>query len=152
MAAQPRIPAFVRIFDPLAGRLLRMGARLGPNALLTVPGRRTGELRTTPVALVEVGGRRWIAGTFGDVNWVRNLRAAGKGTITVGGRTERLQAVELSRGEAESFFADILGPYVRRSPFAGWMLRSLLHARDVIDDPHEAAERHPVFELHATEA
>lgn len=151
MAAQPRIPAFVPIFNPLAHRLLRMGARLGPNALLTVRGRRTGELRTTPVALVEVGGRRWIAGTFGDVNWVRNLRAARAGTITVGGRTERLRAVELDRGEAESFFADVLGPYVRRTPLARWMLGSLLAARDIIEDPHLAAERHPVFELHAAE-
>ena len=151
MAAQPRIPFFVPIFNPIAHRLLRLGALLGPNALLSVRGRRTGQLRTTPVALVEVGGRRWIAGPFGDVNWVRNLRAAGEGTLTIGRRMEQLRAVELNRGEAESFFADVLGPYVRRTPLGRWMLGSVLHARDILDDPHGAAERIPVVELHAAE-
>ena len=148
MAAQPRIPSFVPIFNPIARRLLRFGPILGPNALLTVRGRKSGELRTTPVALVEVGGRRWIASPFGEVNWVRNLRAAGEGTLTVGRRTERLRAVQLDMGEAESFFTDVLGPYVRRTPGGRLILGSVLGARDILDDPHGAAGRHPVFELH----
>ena len=53
-----RVPFFVPIFNPIARRLLGAGVPLGPNALLTVRGRRTGAPRTTPVALVELKGRR----------------------------------------------------------------------------------------------
>ena|SRR5579859_2824670 len=151
MPTPPRIPSFVPIFNPIAQRLLRLGARLGPNALLSVRGRLTGELRTTPVAVVEVDGRRWVIGTFGEVNWVRNLRAAREGVLTVGRRTERLRAVELNPGQAESFFADVIGPYIRKLPLGRWMIGSVLHARDILDDPHAAAAHHPVFELHAFE-
>src|SRR4051812_42696352 len=81
-----RVPGFVPVFNPVASRLLRLGRLLGPNALLTVRGRKSGEPRTTPVALVEVKGRRWVIGTFGDTHWVRNLRAAGEASILVGRR------------------------------------------------------------------
>ena len=83
---RPRIPRIVPIFNPIARRLLGLGLPLGPNALLTVRGRKTGQPRTTPVALVEIGGRRWVVGTFGEVNWVRNLRVAREAGLAVGQR------------------------------------------------------------------
>src|SRR5256885_11207162 len=112
--AGTRVPFFVPLFNPIARRLLRVGVPLGPNALLTVRGRKSGQPRTTPVALVEVGGRRWVIGTFGEVNWVRNLRAAGEASLAVGQRQLQVHAVELTRDEAEGFFSEVLGPYVRR--------------------------------------
>jgi deazaflavin-dependent oxidoreductase (nitroreductase family) len=147
MAVQTRVPSFVPFFNPIARRLLRLGPLLGPNALLGVRGRKSGQLRSTPVALVEVDGRRWIIGTFGETNWVRNLRAAGEGTLTIGRHTEPVRAVELDRAQTGSFFADTLGPFVRGMPLGAWLLGSVLHARDILDDPHDAAQRHPVFEL-----
>lgn len=144
-----RIPFLVPLLNPIALRLLRLGVPIGPNALLTVRGRKSGLMRTTPVALVEVGGRRWVIAPFGDVNWVRNLRTAGKATLTVGRRQEPVRAVELTRNQAAAFFTEILGPYVRRLPLGRWLLGSVLHARDILDDPHGAAGRHPAFELHA---
>jgi deazaflavin-dependent oxidoreductase (nitroreductase family) len=152
MATELRVPTLVPVFNRVARRVLRLGAFMGPNALLTVRGRRTGEPRTTPVAVVEVDGRRWIIGTFGPVNWVRNLRAAGEGALAVGRRTERVRAVELERGEAESFFADVVGPRVGGTAFGRWMLRSVLHAGEILDEPGRAAERRPVFELHPVES
>lgn len=148
-ARRPRVPGFVPIFNPIARRLMRWGVPIGPNALLTVRGRRTGLLRTTPVAVVEVGGTRWIVGTFGEVSWVHNLRAAGEGVLAVGRRREQVRGRELTPGEVESFFADVLGPYIRSQRLGRWMIGSLLQAPDILDDPHGAAERHPVFELHA---
>ncbi len=73
-----QVPSFVSVFSPLALRLIRRGVPLGPNALLTVRGRKSGLMRTNPVAVLARGGRRWVIGTFGEVNWVRNLRAAGE--------------------------------------------------------------------------
>ena len=147
MVAQPRLPFFVPIINPLARRLLRLGPLMGPNALLTVRGRKSGQPRTTPVAVVESGGRRWIIGTFGDVNWVRNLRAAGRATVTVGRRSQDVDAVELDHDQATSFFAGVLGPDVGRTALGRWMLGSFLQARDILDDPGGAARRRPVFEL-----
>ena len=147
---KPRVPSFVPIFNRIARLLMRLGVPLGPNALLSVRGRKTGLVRTTPVATIAVDGRRWIIGTFGEVNWVRNVRATGEAVLTTGRRKESVQALELDRDETESFFAEVLGPYVRRLPLGRWLLGSVLNARDILEDPHGAAERHPVFELHAS--
>jgi deazaflavin-dependent oxidoreductase (nitroreductase family) len=121
---------------------------MGPNALLTVRGRTSGLPRTTPVALVVIGGHRWAIGTFGEVNWVRNLRAAGEATLTINRRAEPVRAVELSPQEAASFFKDVLTPYVNRVPMAGFILGTVLGARELIADPDGAAQRHSVFEFH----
>jgi deazaflavin-dependent oxidoreductase (nitroreductase family) len=119
---------------------------MGPNALLTVRGRSTGLPRTTPVALVAIGGRRWIISIYGEVNWARNLRAAGQGTVTIKGRPEAVRAIELSPDQATDFFRDILTPYVKRLP-GGRLILKLLGGSDIVSDPAGAARRLPVFEL-----
>jgi deazaflavin-dependent oxidoreductase (nitroreductase family) len=145
-----RVPSFVEVFNPIAQRMLGMGIPLGPNALITIRGRKSGLDRTTPVALVEIDGKRWVVGTFGETQWVRNLRAAGEATLTVGRRREKVAAVELSREAGAAFFREVLGPYVRRIPLGlgRWMIGSVLGARDILANPVAAAERRPVFELH----
>jgi deazaflavin-dependent oxidoreductase (nitroreductase family) len=149
MAAEARslrVPSFVTFFNPLAQRVLGAGAFLGPNALLTVRGRKSGVMRTTPVALVAIDGRRWVIGTFGEVNWVRNLRAAGEATLSVGKLREEVHAVELDEESRAAFFRDSVGPYVRHLRVGGLIL-GLLGAREVLDDPSAAARTRPVFEL-----
>ena len=141
-----RVPRFVPFFNPLAMRLLSRGRLLGPNTLLTVRGRKSGEMRTTPVALVEIRGERWVIGTFGETHWVRNLRAAKEGVISTGDRHEPVLARELTPDETVGFFTDVLKPYVTRVPAAGLVLR-MLGARDILTDPVGAAARRPVFEL-----
>jgi deazaflavin-dependent oxidoreductase (nitroreductase family) len=143
-----RVPFYVPLFNPIARRLLRGGLPMGPNALLTVRGRTSGLDRSTPVAVVVIGGRRWLIGTFGEVNWVRNLRAAGEATLTVNRRAEAVQALELSRSEAASFFRDVLAPYVAGIPFGRFLLGTLLGAKEMLTDPEGAAQGHPVFELY----
>ena len=141
-----RVPTSVRLLGPLAQLLLRLGVPQGPNALLTVRGRKTGELRTTGVTVLEVGGRRWVIGTFGETNWVRNLRAARTATLMVGRRRQEVQAVELTGEARATFFRDVLGPYVRRIRISPALL-AILGARDILSDPAKAAEDRPVFEL-----
>jgi deazaflavin-dependent oxidoreductase (nitroreductase family) len=146
-----RVPSFVGVLNPLAERMLGVGIPLGPNALITVRGRKSGVDRTTPVALVEIGGRRWVIGTFGETHWVRNLRAAGEATVTVGRRREKVDALELSQEAAAGFFGDVLGPYVRRIPLGlgRFMLGAVFGAKDILEDPVVAAGHRPVFELRA---
>jgi deazaflavin-dependent oxidoreductase (nitroreductase family) len=143
-----KAPGFVGLFNPIARRILRLGPLMGPNALITIRGRKSGVPRTTPVALVNIEGRRWVIGTFGETNWVQNLRAAGEATLTVGRRQEDVKATELNVEERTAFFRDVIGAYVRRLP-AGGLLLSILGARDILTDPAGAAEHRPVFELRA---
>jgi deazaflavin-dependent oxidoreductase (nitroreductase family) len=147
-ASRAEVPGFVGILSGLLRRLLAAGVPMGPSALISVRGRKSGIERTTPVMLIQVGGRRWIQGTFGESNWVRNLRASGEATLRVRGRAVTVKAVELSTEEAESFFRDVLGPYVRRIPFSRQLMAAMVQSHDILDDPRAAAERHPVFELH----
>jgi deazaflavin-dependent oxidoreductase (nitroreductase family) len=119
---------------------------MGPNTLLTVRGRKSGQARSAGVALVEIGGRRWVISAYGETQWVRNLRAAGEGEVLVRGRHEPVQAVELTQDEAVAFFRDVLQPYARSLP---WLLRPVawLFTRDIFADPAGTAARRPVFEL-----
>src|ERR1700682_1926246 len=145
----PRPPFFVGLFNPLARRLLRGGVPMGPNALLTVRGRTSGLDRTTPVAVLSIDGRRWVIATFGDTNWARNLRAAGKATVTVNRRAEPVATRELSAADAEAFYRDTLAPFVSKIPLGlgRFMLGSLLGAAEMLTDPKAAALHHPVFEV-----
>src|SRR5438552_19148282 len=96
IASPVKAPSFVRLFNPITRRLLKVGALLGPNALITVQGRKSGIPRTTPIALVELDGGRWVIATFGETNWVRNLRTAVEATLPVGRNRERVIATELT--------------------------------------------------------
>jgi len=140
-----RIPWFVPLFNPIARRLLAAGIPMGPNVLVTIRGRKSGVPRTTPLTIVEFAGKRWLLAPFGDVNWVRNLRAAGRATITVGRRSEEVTAVELGSTETVAFFRDVLGPRVQRSRVGAWIVRYLDQID--LDHPEEAALGRPVFEL-----
>lgn len=140
-----RVPRLVPLFNPVAKVLLAAGTPIGPNGLITIRGRKSGLPRTTPVAIIEVSGRRWVWAPWGDVHWVRNLRAAGRATITVRRRNEDVRATELDPAERIEFFRDVLGPLARRIPFGVWFIRTF----DGVDlnDPVEAAEGRRVFEL-----
>jgi deazaflavin-dependent oxidoreductase (nitroreductase family) len=135
------------MFSPIANPLLAAGIPLGFNGLITIRGRKSGLERTTPVAIIKVGGRRWVWAPWGDVHWVRNLREAGRATITVRGREEAVTATELDHGQRLAFFRDVLGPLARGIPFG----KSFIRAVDGVDldDPLDAAHGRPVFELHA---
>jgi deazaflavin-dependent oxidoreductase (nitroreductase family) len=141
-----RVPRSVSMFNPIARILLAARVPLGFNGLVTIRGRTSGLPRTTPVAIIAVSGRRWIWAPWGDVHWVRNLRAAGCATITLRGRDEDVTATELDPTQRVEFFRDVLGPVARGIPFGVRFIR-LLDKVD-LDRPLEAAVGRPVFELH----
>ena len=149
MTASPRTavpaPRWVTFFNPIAKTLLGAGVPLGYNGLLTIRGRKTGEPRTTPIAIIDVGGRRWIWSPFGEVHWVQNLRAAGRATITVRGSEEEVRATELGDAERLVFFRDVLRRVAHDMPFGTQFIR-LVDGVDV-DDPDGASHGRPVFEL-----
>ena len=141
-----RVPRFVPWFNVVARRLLRAGSPMGPNVLVTIRGRTSGLPRSTPLAIIEHSGRRWIWAPYGEVDWVRNLRAAGEATITAGRRTEEVTATELDPAERVAFFGDVLTPVARSMPLGLWFIRTLLGTD--LRDPGAASAGRPVFELH----
>ena len=138
-------PWWVPMFTPFAKLLLNLGVPLGFNGLITIRGRKSGLPRTTPVAIIDVSGRRWVWAPWGEVNWVRNLRTAGRATITVRRRVEEVRATELDKQGRLRFFRDVMGPVARSIP-GGFTFIRVVDGVD-LNDPEEAAQGRPVFEL-----
>jgi deazaflavin-dependent oxidoreductase (nitroreductase family) len=145
-----RAPALVRLPGPLFMAMLRLGLPAGPNTVMTVRGRRTGEPRTVPIAVAEIDGRRYVIGAYGDVQWVRNLRAAGEATVRLRGRDVLVTAHELEHAEAAEFFGTTIPRYIGRFPWFGRAFARALFGLvgpELLNDPERAAETRPVFEL-----
>jgi len=88
-----------------------------PNYLVTleVSGRRSGRIIRLPLVLVVVERQRYLVSMLGaDVNWVRNVQAAGGDVTLVHGRREE---VHLEETAVESR-ASVLKAYVQRAPGA----------------------------------
>ncbi len=75
------------------------GISLLGSRVLVVRGRKSGELRSTPVNLMELDGERYLVAPRGNTQWVRNVRAAGGGELHLGKRVEVVDLVELPVGE-----------------------------------------------------
>jgi deazaflavin-dependent oxidoreductase (nitroreductase family) len=145
-----RAPALVRLPGPVIRRLLALGVRIGPNWLLTVRGRKTGEPHSYPLAVMEIDGSRYVIGTFGDVGWCRNLRANPDGEIQLGSRREDVHASELTPDQAAAFFRDRLAPAIPRMRFLTRLATNVFvrgAAPDILSDPSAASLRRPVFKL-----
>jgi deazaflavin-dependent oxidoreductase (nitroreductase family) len=63
--------------------------------VLEVKGRKTGQPRRTPVNLLALDGARYLVAPRGHTQWVRNLRAHGKGRLLLGRRVEDFTAAEV---------------------------------------------------------
>lgn len=121
--------------------LARLGLTGPRTHLLTVPGRRTGKLWSTPVSIVEESGERWLVAPYGDRNWVLNARAAGWVELRRGHRCERLAIEELAPAAAV--------PVLRRYYELGLVTRPFFDVSLDSADQEWLAEapRHPVFRL-----
>ena len=148
VAGRDAVPTIVHRLNPLMRRLLHLGVPMGPNALMTVRGRKSGELRTFPVAVLETGGRQFVFSSFGEVNWVHNLRASGEATIRRGRRDRAVTATQLSPDEAAPLLEAAVLPTISM-PVFGAMLKSWYGVdRDSTPADYLAAARlHPGFEL-----
>ena len=146
--AAPRgaVPWHVRVFSRMLKALIAAGVPLGLNRLVTIRGRKSGVPRTAALAVLQIEGQRWVWAPWGDVQWVQNLRAAGRATITERRGEEDVRAIELDPTQRVAFFRDVLGPFARSLPFGYWFIR-LVDGVD-LNDPAAAARRCPVFELH----
>lgn len=139
------MPRWVPYFNAVAKPLLALGVPMGPDILLTVRGRRSGVLRTTPVTLCAHGGRRGFISPFGETNWAQNLRAAGRATIRFGRRREEIRATELDQAGAVRFIKEVIAPIAGGSKLGDWFVRNI--DKIDLDHPEATAVGKPVFEI-----
>jgi len=142
MAKTYRMTAFTRFGNTMSAAMIRLGIGPAGMRLLTVRGRKSGLPRTTPVNLVTHQGHRWLVAPYGDVAWVRNVRAAGEVGLRRAGTTERCLAREATAGEA----VPVLRSYLRQSRL---VVGPYFDVTPSSPDAAFAAEapRHPVFLL-----
>jgi len=134
------------VLDPLVSSCTRWGISLWGSRVLSVPGRVSGEIRSTPVNLLDVEGRRFLVAPRGETHWVHNVRAAGQCTLRVGRRSETVRLVELD---------DVTKPEVLRSYLRRWNWQVGQFFDGVGADSTDAellaiAPNHPVFEVGPT--
>jgi deazaflavin-dependent oxidoreductase (nitroreductase family) len=92
------VALFRRLTDPL-------WQSTGLVSALEVPGRRTGTSRYATVFPIEVEGNRYLVSQYGACDWVRNLRAAGRGTLHRKNETETITATEVDGAERDAVLA-----------------------------------------------
>jgi hypothetical protein len=137
-----RLPWWLGPGNRLIMGLQRLGLAIGTMHVLSVPGRRSGKLRSTPVSILHVDGRRYVV-TGLETHWVQNARAAGWGILARGRRRERVALIELPVEER----AAILREFPRQVPHGVRFFERIL---DLPGDPEAfatAAQRCPVFRL-----
>ena len=141
MAQQYQLGFVRRAVNLLVRGLLAL--RLPPphTYLLAVPGRRTGVLRKTPVTLLENDRDRFLVAPYGQVNWVRNARAAGEVQLKRWGRWETVGISELAPQEA----APILKRYVTDVAIVRQFFD--VTPESSLTDFEREAPRHPVFRI-----
>src|SRR6266480_4075471 len=146
-ARPPRFDApspFDRVFNRLFGILVGLGLALPHNYLLQVRGRKSGRLYSTPIDVLEHGGRRFLVAGRGETQWVRNARASGQVTLRKGMRGERCRLRALSDAEKP----EVLKAYLDR--FKMTVQRYFpIPAGSPVERFAPVAAGYPVFELKA---
>ncbi|HEX2506862.1 MAG TPA: nitroreductase family deazaflavin-dependent oxidoreductase [Miltoncostaeaceae bacterium] len=131
------------VFNPVVAGLTRAGISVWGSRVLEVPGRKSGEPRRNPVNLLTVEGQRYLVAPRGHTQWVRNLRASGRGRLLLGRRSEPFTATELGDDEK----VPLLRAYLKR-----WRMEVGVFFGGVgPDSPDEELRRiapdHPVFRI-----
>jgi deazaflavin-dependent oxidoreductase (nitroreductase family) len=93
-------PRYLKPMNKVLMAVQRLGIHTGPAMVLTVPGRRTGEPRSTPMTPFTYDGKLYTVAGYPGSDWPRNARAAGEGTLSQGRKSRRVKIVELSADEA----------------------------------------------------
>ena len=89
-----RLPIWLKPANRIIVTLQRLGFAFFTFHLLSVPGRKTGKLHTTPVSPFTVGRERYIL-SLGHTSWVKNARVAGWGVLSRGRKQARVALVEV---------------------------------------------------------
>jgi deazaflavin-dependent oxidoreductase (nitroreductase family) len=146
-SAKPvRPPWWLKPANKVVIPMSRLGLSLGGESpvVLTVTGRKSGRVRSTPVTPMTIDGKQYVVAGFPGADWVANVRAAEQVTIARGRRVQRMRMVELSPDDAR--------PFLRAFPTevptgVSFMKRAGLVTEGRVDEFEALAGRCAVFRL-----
>jgi deazaflavin-dependent oxidoreductase (nitroreductase family) len=97
----PTPPRWLKPMNKVFLALQRTGLGMKELPVLTVPGRKSGKPRSTPLSVLDLEGHRYLLEGFPGADWARNVRAAdGRATLSTGKRREQVRLIELDPQEA----------------------------------------------------
>jgi hypothetical protein len=117
---------------------------LFPNYLVSfeVVGHRSGRVFRLPMVMAIVDGQRYLVSMLGEnVNWVRNVRAAGGRAVLRHGRREEIQLEEVPADQR----APIVKAYLQRAP--GARPHVSVHKDAPLSEFERIAAQIPVFRV-----
>jgi deazaflavin-dependent oxidoreductase (nitroreductase family) len=140
--SDPRPPRYLKAMNKVMIAVQKLGIPTGPAMVLTVPGRKSGQPRSTPMTPFEFQGGLYAVAGYPGADWPANARAAGSGTLSRGRRSRRVQIVELTAEEARP----VLRVYPAEVPVGVAFAKRSGMVRDGTSDEFEAlAGRVAVF-------
>jgi hypothetical protein len=142
MTTNSPLPGWLKFANRLIIAFNRLGMSFGTWYILSIPGRKTGKMRSTPISLLHVNGQRYVATGF-ETQWVKNARAVGRGILARGRKQEQVILVELPVEERPP----ILREFPRQVPHGVQFFEKLLNIPGDPEALAAAAPRCPVFRL-----
>jgi deazaflavin-dependent oxidoreductase (nitroreductase family) len=131
------------VFNRVVAQLTRAGVSVAGSRVLEVQGRTSGQWRSTPVNLLRYEGAEYLVAPRGQTQWVKNLRASGRGRLRVGSRAEPFTAVELSDDEKPP----LLRAYLKKWKFEVGVFFGGVGPDAPDSELRRIAPDHPVFRL-----
>src|SRR5437016_9634673 len=93
MSTSPVLPKWLKLANHLMIALNRLGISFGTWYILSIQGRKTGKMRSTPVSVLHVNGQRYVVTGF-ETQWVKNARKVGGGMLSRGWNKEQVVLVD----------------------------------------------------------
>jgi deazaflavin-dependent oxidoreductase (nitroreductase family) len=138
-----RAPSAVeRTFNKAFGFLVGMGLGFSYNYLVQVKGRKSGKVYSTPIDLLERGGKRFLVAPRGRTQWVRNAEAAGEVTLKKGSQRQQFRLRALSDQEKPEILKAYLDQFKREV-----QTYFPVPAGSPVEAFRELVENYPAFEL-----
>ncbi len=97
---EPRPPRYLKPMNKVMMAVQRLGIPTGPAMVLTVPGRKSGRPRSTPMTPFKFQDGLYVVAGYPGADWAANARAANTGTLSRGRRSREVRIVELTAMEA----------------------------------------------------
>ncbi len=137
-----RPPRYLKPMNKFMMAIQKVGIPTGPAMVLTVPGRRSGKPRSTPMTPFEHDGGLYVVAGYPGADWASNARAAGTGTLSRGRKSRPVKIIELNPAESRP----VLRAFAVKVPVGvGFAKRSGLVAEGTPDEFAELAGRLAVF-------
>lgn len=140
--SNPKPPRWLKPVNKVMVGMQKLGIPMGPPMVLTVPGRKSGQPRSTPMTPFTLDGQLYTVAGFPNADWALNARAGGSGTLRHGRKVRQVRIVELAPEAAR--------PVLREFPVqvpagVGFLKRAGLVEKGTPDEVEALAGRIAVF-------